>query len=126
MGLRSETGKENQWVRPRLRSRSLPGETPLGYPFRRRSEAVLVGCGDKGAKEGMRLEGLGLELGVELAAEEEGVTGNLDDLHVGRIRSGAGNTQAGSGKEGLIFAVEFVTMAMAFADLGRFVGAGRD
>src|ERR1700677_990090 len=102
MGLRSGTGRVNQRVRPRLRSRSLPGETTLRYPLRRRPEAILVGCGDKGAKEGMRLERLGLELRVELAAEEEGVTGNLDNLHVGRIGSGAGNAQAGSGKEGLI------------------------
>ena len=34
-------------------------------------EAVLVAGGDEGVEERVGLEGLGLELGVELAAEEE-------------------------------------------------------
>src|ERR1700722_4234719 len=70
----------------------------------------------------MRLERLGLELGVELAAQEEWVAGELDDLHVSRIRSSAGDAQARAGQQRLVFPVELVTMTVPFADLGRFVG----
>jgi hypothetical protein len=42
----------------------------------------LVAGGDEVAGDGVGLQGLGLEFGVELAAEEEGVGGDLDDLHI--------------------------------------------
>jgi hypothetical protein len=74
----------------------------------------------------MGLERLGFELRVELAAEEERVTGDLDYLHVGRVRRSAGDAQACAGEQGLVFAVEFVTMAVPFADLCGLVGAGSD
>ena len=61
----------------------------------------------------MRLEGLGLEFRVELTAEEERVPGNLHDFHVGAVRSGSRDVQAGAGQQRLVFAVEFVTMAVA-------------
>ena len=72
----------------------------------------------------MRLERLGLELGVELAAEEEGVVGDLDDLDVGGVGGGAGDAQAGAGEQGFVLAVEFVAVAVAFGDFGAAVGLG--
>jgi len=46
---------------------------------------VLVAGGDEVAEDGVGLEGLGLEFGAELAAEEEGVGGDLGDLNVGGV-----------------------------------------
>ena len=62
---------------------------------------ILVAGGDEVAEERVRLERLGFELGVELAAEEEGVAGDLDDLDVGGVGGGAGEAQAGAGEDGL-------------------------
>ncbi len=60
-------------------------------------QAVGVAGGDEAAEERMRLKRLGLELGVELAAEEEGVIGQLDDFDVGGVRRGAGDAQSACG-----------------------------
>ena len=51
------------------------------------------------AEERVRLERLGLELGVELAAEEVGMAGDLDDLDVGGVGRGAGEAEAGAGEQ---------------------------
>ena len=79
---------------------------------------MSVAGGDELAEERVGLEGLGLEFGMELAAEEVGVAGNLDDLDVGLVGSGAADFEAGAGEQGLVLAVELVTVAMALADLG--------
>ena len=55
--------------------------------------AVLVAGFYEGSEERVRLQGLGLEFRMELAAEEEGVAGNLDDLDVGRVGGGAGDAR---------------------------------
>ena len=47
--------------------------------------AVLVAGVDEAEEERMRLQGLGFELGMELAAEEVGVVGQLDDFDVGSV-----------------------------------------
>ena len=73
----------------------------------------------------MRLERLGFELGVELAAEEEGVSGDLDDLDVGGVGGGSGETEAAAGEDGFVLAVELVAMAVAFGDLGGAVSLCR-
>ena len=70
----------------------------------------------------MRLQRLRFELGVELASEEVGMVGDLDDLDVGSVGGGAGNLQAGAGEQLLVFAIELVAVTMAFADLGGAVG----
>ena len=72
----------------------------------------------------MRLKRLGFELGVELAAEEEGVGGDLDDLDVGGVGSGAGETETAAGEDGFVLAVELVAVAVALADFGGAVGLG--
>ena len=86
---------------------------------------VFVARGDELAEERMRLEGLGFEFGMELAAEEVGVAGNLDDLDVGRVGRGAADAQAGAGEQRFVLAVELVAVAVALADFGcPAVGAG--
>jgi hypothetical protein len=87
-------------------------------------EAVLIAGGDEVAEERVRLQWLGFELGVELAAEEEGVGGDLDDFDVRGVGRGAGEAKACAGEDGFVLAIELVTMAMALADLGLAVGVG--
>src|ERR1700748_1312107 len=67
---------------------------------------VGVAGGDEGAEERMRLKRLGFELGVELAAEKEGMFGQFDDLDIGRVRRSAGDAQPGTGEQRLLFAGE--------------------
>src|ERR1700744_5188137 len=86
-----------------------------------RLQPVLVRSRDKRAKQGMWLQRLGFELRVELATQEERVTGDLDNLHVGRVRRGASDAQTGSREQRLVFPVELVTMAVPFADLGGLI-----
>src|ERR1700743_472353 len=74
--------------------------------------SVTVACLDERAEERMRLKRLGLELGMELADEEERMGGNLDDLHVGCVRRGSGDAQTGSRQQRLVFAVELIAVAM--------------
>ena len=93
------------------------------FPARMRC-AVLVAGGDEVAEDGVGLQRLGLEFGVELAGEEEGVGGNLDDLDVGGVGGGAGEAEAGAGEDGFVLAVELVAMAVALGDLGCAIGLG--
>ena len=53
-------------------------------------QAVLVAGGDEVAEDGVGLQRLGFEFGVELAGEEEGVRRNLDDFDVGGVGCGSG------------------------------------
>ena len=75
---------------------------------------IFVAGFDECSEERMGLEGLGLELGMELAAQKEGVAGNLDDFDVGGVGGGAGDVQAGAGEQGFVLAVEFVTVTVTF------------
>src|SRR5271165_3921896 len=84
-------------------------------PYR---NTVCIRSLDEGRKQGMRLQGLRLELRVELATQEEWVAGYFNNLNVGSIRRGPRNSQTAGGKGALIFAVELIAVPMAFADLG--------
>src|SRR5271166_5219806 len=64
----------------------------------------------------MRLQRLRLELGMELAAQEVRMAGDLDDLDVGAVRRCTADAQAAGGQHTLVLAVELVAMAMPFAD----------
>src|SRR5258707_14210565 len=79
--------------------------------------AVLVARFDERAEQRMRLQRLGLELGMELAAQEIRMVGNLYDLHVSPIGRSAGDAQSASGQHRFIFAVELIAVAMSLADL---------
>ena len=59
--------------------------------------AVLVAGVDEAEEERMRLQRLGLELGMELAAEEVGMIGEFNDLHVGSVGRASGDAQSGAG-----------------------------
>src|SRR5581483_7387898 len=81
--------------------------------------AVLVSRANERLEQRMRLHGFGFELGVELAAEEPGVVGDFADLDVGAVGSFAGDAQTGGFELAFVFAVEFVTGAVASVDLAR-------
>jgi len=84
--------------------------------------AIGVGGRDKGAEERVGLEGLGLELGVELAAEEPGVAGEFANLDIGAIGGFAGDAEAVVFEDFLVLAIELIAVAVAFADEGLAVG----
>src|SRR5271157_5515357 len=87
------------------------------FPLVAASKTVLVRRLDERRKQRMRLQRLRLELGMELAAQEVGVVGNLDDLDVGAVGRCAADAQSACGKRALVLAVELVPMAMTLADL---------
>ena len=80
------------------------------------ASAMLQRRADESAEQRMRLERLGLELGMELAAQIPGMVRQLADLDVNAVGSFAGQPQAVLLQHGLVFAVEFVAMAVALAD----------
>src|SRR5215469_10657038 len=86
------------------------------------SPAMLVRRLDERREQRMGLERLRLELGMELAPEEERMLGNLDNLNVGSIGRSACNAQASRRQYAFILAIKLIAMAMALADLGLSVG----
>src|SRR5437588_728430 len=64
----------------------------------------------------MRLQWFGFEFGMELAANKMWMVGQFHHLDVSPIRSRTGNSQTSRGQRAFVFPVEFVTMAMPFAD----------
>ena len=58
---------------------------------------VIEGGADEGGEKRMRLERLGFEFGVELAAEEPGVVWGFDDFDVVFVWGAAGDLKAGAG-----------------------------
>ncbi len=77
---------------------------------------------DESTEEGVRFHWLRFEFRVELAAEEPGVARDLADFDVGTIGRFAGDAEAIVFEDLLVFAVEFVAVAVAFADGGFPVG----
>src|SRR5215831_19264840 len=60
---------------------------------------------------------------MELAANEVGMIGNLDDLDVGGVGCRATYLEAATREERLVFPVELVTMTVALADFAGAVDA---
>ena len=85
-------------------------------------ELVLEGGADEGREERMRLERLGLEFRMELAAEKPRVIRRFDDFDVIFVGSAAGDAEASSDEGLFVFAIEFVAVAVAFADFSFAVG----
>src|ERR1700687_2610307 len=73
----------------------------------------------------MRFQRLRLELRMELAADEPGMVGGLNNLDIRSVRRPSGNFQTCTDEGLLIIAVEFVTMPVALADFERPIGARR-
>src|ERR1700686_1155688 len=65
----------------------------------------------------MRLERLRFELRMKLAADEMRMVRQFNHLHISAVRSRTGDAQARSSQRSLVFAIEFVTVPVAFADL---------
>src|SRR5690242_13675944 len=78
--------------------------------------AIFQGGTDERGEKRMGLERLRLEFGMELAAEKPGVLGGFDDFDVILVGGAAGDFEAGAEKSFLVFAIEFVAVAVAFAD----------
>ena len=77
---------------------------------------MLVRRADERLEQRMRLERLGLEFRMELAADEIRMTGDFDDFDVRSVRRRAGDLQAAGNHRVFVLAVEFVAMAVALAD----------
>src|SRR5580698_4221830 len=88
--------------------------------------AMFVRRGDKGGEQRVRFQWLRLEFGMELAAEKPGMIGYFANLDVHRIRRLPGNAESAGRQNLLVLAIEFVTVAMALADLGLAVGLARE
>src|SRR5882724_10374871 len=65
----------------------------------------------------MRLQRLGFELRMELAADEMWMVRQFNHLDIRSVRRGTGNSQSCRGQLLFVFAVELVTMPMSLADL---------
>src|SRR5579863_4294172 len=65
----------------------------------------------------MRFERLGFEFRVELAAEEPWMVRSFDDLNIVFVGGTAGDAETSGGQNFFVVAIEFVAMAMTFADL---------
>ena len=89
------------------------GRSFFGSPL----EAVLVSRANEALEHGMRFQRLGLELRVELAADEMRVIRKFDHFHISSVRRRTGDLESSSGQCAFVFTVEFITVAMAFADL---------
>src|SRR5579863_874910 len=84
--------------------------------------AVFERRANEGPEQRMRFQRLGFELGMKLAAQIPGMAGQLANFNVDAVGRFAGQAQAMLLQHGLVFAIEFVAMAVAFADLARSVG----
>src|ERR1039457_5893554 len=103
----------------RLRPRLFPG-------LRQPAPPVLVGGPDERLEQGMRLHRLGLELGMELAAEIPRMIGDLADLDIGLVRRLARDAQPRGFQPVFVFPVELIAVPVALVDLARAMGAVRE
>src|SRR5208337_210770 len=88
-----------------------------GLFFRPPLQPMLIRRAHKRSKQRMRLQRLRLKLRMKLAADEVRVIGQLDHLDISSVRCGPGNPQARSRERVFVFAVEFITVPVALADL---------
>src|SRR5258708_35069994 len=84
----------------------------LGPPLR----TMLVRCRNERTEQRMRLQRLRLELGMELAADEMRMIRQSHHLYVSTVGRRPRNSQSRRHHRLLVFAVEFVAMAVALAD----------
>src|SRR5208283_1979400 len=83
----------------------------------------FVSRADKRLEQRMRLHRLGLELGMELAAQIPRVVGDLANLDVSVIGRLAGEAQAARLQPVFVLTVELIAMAVALVDFARAVRA---
>ena len=70
----------------------------------------------KAAKSGCGSSGLDLNSGWNWQPRNQGWSGRFDNFHVIFVGRAAGDAQAGADQSFFVIAIEFVAMAMAFAD----------
>src|SRR5262245_13338868 len=85
----------------------------------------LVGSANKCSEQRMRRQRLGLEFRVELTTQKPRMLGRLNDFHVGAVRRAPGDTQTRRYERLLVITVEFVSVAVALANLKHAVGPVR-
>src|SRR6188508_3705638 len=85
---------------------------------------LRFGGAHKSEEKRMRAMRPALELGVELARDEIGMVGDLDDLHQASIRRGAADKQSRALEALAILVVHFPAVAMALADFVLTVELG--
>ena len=81
---------------------------------------------DKRTEKRVRLERFRFEFRVELAAEKPRVVGGLDDFDVIFVGRASSDAQARSDQRFFVVAIEFVAMAVAFADFELAVSLVRE
>src|SRR5882672_10894508 len=80
---------------------------------------------DEGMKERVRHERLRFKFRMELASEKPRMLRRLDNFHVLAVGRASGDAETGIGQRLFVFAVEFIAVAMAFADFGRAIRTER-
>src|ERR1035441_8289784 len=88
--------------------------------------ALLFCRADEALEQRVRLHGLALELGMELAAQIPRMVGELADFDVRIVRRLARDLQARRLQALFVFAIELVAVAMALVDFARAVGVVSD
>src|SRR5579883_1585094 len=81
------------------------------------AEPALKRGADEGAEQRVRLQRLGFELGMALAAQIPGVIGQFANLDVNSVRRFSRQAQAVLLQNALVLTIELVAMAVALADL---------
>ena len=76
---------------------------------------------DKACDEGLGGEGFGFELRMELHRHKPRVVGQFDDLNKVPRRARPGDLHSGIHELLALGGVEFIAVAVAFADLGRSI-----
>src|SRR5215469_16274518 len=71
----------------------------------------------------MGFERFRLKLGMELAANEVRMLGDFHHFHVRSVWCRSREAQSACGQRPFVFAIEFVAVPMAFADLGLAVNS---
>lgn len=83
--------------------------------------AYFFGGTNEIAEQGMGMVGSGFQLRMELHTYVPGVVGNFHNFHQTAVGRQSAQAQAGAGERIAVFVVEFITVAVTFADLIRAI-----
>ena len=99
------------------------GNALIGGHSESRPAILEAGAHERGEKR-MRRERLRFEFRMKLAAKKPRVVGCFDDFDVVFVGGAAGDAEAGVRQSFLVIAIEFVAVAVAFADFEFAVSFG--
>ena len=77
---------------------------------------MLNGRLDEGVEQGVTVPRCGLELGVKLHRDEEGMRGDLDDLPEFAVRRGAREAHALLFEQAEVILIQLVAVTVTFVD----------